>query len=423
MKLKSRNIIFIAITLLALFVIVEMSAYLLLNFSILKNYTYPYFNRELSGYSLYKNSSGFEYENSIKRHEEETNPIINKFGFISGEELKYEKDSSEFRIFILGGSGAFGNGQSVPYNKVKDYPRTLYSFESSISGLLEKKLQNYNPDRKFVVVNACASGRMLNQSIGLYLENIKNFQPDVIISIDGMNDITTMTGESPYNVSDLQLDYYANLYNLSKKLQQKSISNFVNLIRKLKLYRIEKNVSKNLESNSEYLLQYNAKDYPKSDYEIYKTDWISKSNVFTDLILEFNAVCKVHNCDFVFCLQPLLNRKINKDLTPTEILMQQSVNPINLALSGNTLEKNKLEKFENLGNLTLMYFIDDYLSSQIDHLSQENDFYFLDLNQKMENDYGDKDFFVDYCHLTHDGNEFVSQILFEKIVQIINIRN
>ena len=91
MRLKNRNIIFITITLLALLVIVEVLAYLLLDFSILKNYNYPFFNRELSGYSLYKNSSGFEYENSIKRHEEETNPIINKFGFISGEELKYEK--------------------------------------------------------------------------------------------------------------------------------------------------------------------------------------------------------------------------------------------------------------------------------------------------------------------------------------------
>lgn len=420
MRLKNRNIIFITITLLALLVIVEVLAYLLLDFSILKNYNYPFFNRELSGYSLYKNSSGFEYENSIKRHEEETNPIINKFGFISGEELKYEKDSPEFRIFILGGSAAFGNGQSVPYNIIKDYPRTLYSFESSISGLLEKKLQNYNPDRRFVVVNACASGRMLNQSIGLYLESIKNFQPDVVISIDGMNDIATMTGELPCKFSNFELDYYANLYNLSKKLQQKSFSNFVNLIRKLKLYRIEKSVSKKLEFNSQYLLQYNAKDYSKADYEIYKTDWISKSNVFTDLILEFNAVCKVHNCDFVFCLQPLLNRKINKDLTPTEILMQQSINPINRPLGENVFDESELKNLEKFGNLTLMYFIDDYLSSQIDNLSQENNFYFLDLNQKMESNYGDKEFFVDYCHLTHDGNEFVSQVLFEKLVQIIN---
>ena len=191
-----------------------------------------------------------------------------------------------------------------------------------------------------------------------------------------MNDIATMTGELPCKFSNFELDYYANLYNLSKKLQQKSFSNFVNLIRKLKLYRIEKSVSKKLEFNSQYLLQYNAKDYSKADYEIYKTDWISKSNVFTDLILEFNAVCKVHNCDFVFCLQPLLNRKINKDLTPTEILMQQSINPINRPLGENVFDESELKNLEKFGNLTLMYFIDDYLSSQIDNLSQENNFYF-----------------------------------------------
>ena len=37
----------------------------------------------------------------------------------------------------------------------------------------------------------------------------------------------------------------------------------------------------------------------------------------------------------------------------------------------------------------------------------------------MESNYAIK-IFVDYCHLTHDGNEFVSQVLFEKLVQIIN---
>ncbi|GEM_PF-2754012 len=35
---------------------------------------------------------------------------------------------------MVGGSAAFGSGQSEPYDKIKKYPQGLYSYESGICG-------------------------------------------------------------------------------------------------------------------------------------------------------------------------------------------------------------------------------------------------------------------------------------------------
>lgn len=397
-------------------------SFLIVHYSILSNYKYPFFNREISAFYAYRNTNGFEYKNSIKKYESEPNAIINSYGFIYKSELNVKKDSNEIRIFICGGSGAFGNGQSVPYDRVKKYPNGLYSFESSISGLLEKKLNLNFPDKKFVVVNACASGRMLNQSIGLYLETIKDFEPDIVISIDGMNDISTLTGLSPYEASNKMFQHYLKLYQLSEEYRKESLLQTINLFRKYMLYKLDKRNSELLDENADKLLEYNIKDYTLQNYEQKKNEWIKESSVFTNLILYFNSICKVDNVDYVFCLQPMLNRTINKKLTETEVIMQQTINPINIRLSDSGLTSSQIDSAERNGNLLINYFFDDVLTKSIDSLSKNNNFGFIDFNQEIENEFDKVEFYVDYCHLTHEGNSVVAEILSQRIVDLLVIR-
>lgn len=194
----SKNTLMFLVSILLSIMIVEIASYLILKFNKNLQFEKPYFNRELSPYYIFRNTPGYKTK-SIKKSDNEKDIVIDENGFISENKLDKIKPDSTIRIFLTGGSGAFGNGQSEPYDRIKKYPGGVYSFQSSIAGQLQIQLSKKYPNYNFEVVNASASGRMINQSIGLYISLIKDLSPDIVISMDGMNDITSMNGISPYS--------------------------------------------------------------------------------------------------------------------------------------------------------------------------------------------------------------------------------
>jgi len=99
---------------------------------------------------------------------------INSYGF-RGPEITKEKSENVFRIFFVGGSTAFGWGST--------------SDDTTISGLLQKKFNDNNPDLHVEVINAGIVGA--DSFIETYY--IKNalleFEPDLFIIYDGWNDV------------------------------------------------------------------------------------------------------------------------------------------------------------------------------------------------------------------------------------------
>jgi hypothetical protein len=63
---------------------------------------------------------------------------------------------------------------------------------------------------------------------------------------------------------------------------------------------------------SERLLNYDYSSYSKDDYLKIKTNLVATITQFTDLIIMFNALTRINKTDFVFVLQPMLYRQINK---------------------------------------------------------------------------------------------------------------
>ncbi len=100
-----------------------------------------------------------------------------------------KKKKNEFRIFITGGSVAWGSAAT--------------SGESTIAGFMEKELRIKYPGVDIKVITAAASGWSSTQERIWIFNRITEYEPDVIISYSGHNDL-----ESYLQHHDLYDRYY-----------------------------------------------------------------------------------------------------------------------------------------------------------------------------------------------------------------------
>lgn len=120
--------------------------------------------------------------NQPNQHYETIN--INSFGF-RGDEISKDKQSETYRIFLVGGSTAFGAGSSSDNN--------------TIPGILQKLLDNERRDYKFEVINAGIPGANSIREEHYIKNYLLEFNPDMIIVYDGLND----AGNAIINRNDL----------------------------------------------------------------------------------------------------------------------------------------------------------------------------------------------------------------------------
>lgn len=124
---------------------------------------------------------GFQTINSpifIENNISGTQHYVNnpKFSFRNAT-FKTVKDNYTERIFVIGGSAAFGAG--VEKNETFAY-------------LLEKKLNIRFPSRKFEVINAAYPGYSSNEDV-LVIDEISKYNPDFIILYSGNNEFLKLS--------------------------------------------------------------------------------------------------------------------------------------------------------------------------------------------------------------------------------------
>ena len=107
---------------------------------------------------------------------------INSFGF-RGEEFNQIKDSETYRIFLVGGSTAFGAGAT--------------SDNTTIPAYLEEKFLENNYDVE--VINAGAGGSNSIEEVYKIRHLYKMYNPDLFIIYDGWNDSFTHLSSDELN--------------------------------------------------------------------------------------------------------------------------------------------------------------------------------------------------------------------------------
>jgi len=111
---------------------------------------------------------------------------FNGEGFRRDEELAPKKPAGVHRIFFMGGSAAFGTQPTGIYEKFSG--QREYGLADTIAGWMERILRARYPRGNFQVINAATNWSKLHQQMIRYLAQIKDFEPDIIVSFDGQND-------------------------------------------------------------------------------------------------------------------------------------------------------------------------------------------------------------------------------------------
>ena len=124
--------------------------------------------------------------NSLKGNQYE---YTNNAGFREFKDIVTPKPDDEFRIFLTGGSTAFGLGAVGEATA----PMKWYALEyrETISHLMEQILNACAPlpGKKIRVYNTAVWGYAYQNHLMRYLAKLREYQPDMVISLDGANEI------------------------------------------------------------------------------------------------------------------------------------------------------------------------------------------------------------------------------------------
>lgn len=99
---------------------------------------------------------------------------INDFGFRSSSMKTAKKPAGTYRIFFLGGSTT----EELYLPEEKTFPF-----------LVEKKLSEAFPDRRFEAVNGGISGYLAADILALLIYKVMYYEPDLVVVMSGINDL------------------------------------------------------------------------------------------------------------------------------------------------------------------------------------------------------------------------------------------
>lgn len=109
----------------------------------------------------------------------------NAQGFRENEDIPKQKQEGTYRIFIMGGSTAYGLGAMSKYGHEK---YAIISNNETIDYYLEKYLETFVTNKKVQVINAAITSHYSHHHLIYLNQVILKYHPDMVIFIDGFND-------------------------------------------------------------------------------------------------------------------------------------------------------------------------------------------------------------------------------------------
>ncbi|MBF0399727.1 MAG: hypothetical protein HQL90_03050 [Magnetococcales bacterium] len=400
----SKNLVFSLITICLVTGILEIASYLLLRFQGLNQNSYT-FSQIISGYYVFRNTPGAALWQEVKEKPSDPPTVIDGNGFVSDHPIAETKPPGVTRIFLMGGSAVFGIGQFPPFASVHSYHRGVLSFALSPAGQLERYLRAQRPDLQFEVINAAASDRMLHQSMIYYLETLSRFSPDMVVSMDGYNDLFFgMMSGRPYAQMEAKLENYIDLLNRARSYQP-------NLVRLLNIgysKYVYPYVEEDLKKQFFFKGDFEQEKYSFAAYKQVEGAFIHSSQRFLQILDHFMAVLKSDKVDFIFTLQPILYRQVNKQWSTIEDRMRRTIFGV-----GPNMTPELIDRYIVMSR----YFFDQYLSRASQQRVEKNGFGFMDLNQGVTHLKSDFELYIDYCHFTVPGSKVVAELVGQEVLR------
>jgi lysophospholipase L1-like esterase len=317
----------------------------------------------------------------------------NSVGFRRSTEVAREKPTGTFRVFLMGGSTAYGLGGLWTHIQ-RDY--AVIRNEDTIDAILERRLASAFPGKRIEVINAAITSTWTHQSLIYLYQSVLNYQPDMVLFLDGFNDFYfTDSGHDqfasyPYVRSSMVIEGEPTLYALATMNGWWAFRKFAlvhvmgRVAREVKLLLSRRGERSPMDSQREFAgLQ---QVFPRSAGKVHER---------IGVLLQHEAV------QAVFMLQPqLLLERDRTTMTPIERRLfefdAQSYRP-------------NYERFVQLAT--------PWLAEQERQMAQRVGATFIDLTSAFKNVPGQV--YTDYCHLTPHGNDVVAGIIAQRIAPLI----
>lgn len=121
----------------------------------------------------------------------------NNAGFREPRDLAVEKPENEFRIFLVGGSTAYGLGATGEVAQAMDYYGLEY--RETISHMMEMILNATTPipGKTIRVYNTAVWGYAYQHHLMRHVTKLRRYRPDLVVSLDGANEIPLVSKLDP----------------------------------------------------------------------------------------------------------------------------------------------------------------------------------------------------------------------------------
>ena len=331
-------------------------------------------------YRIYGNNPGY----IIRRDGIEYR--YNNCGFRDERDLG-RKGPNEFRVFLMGGSAAYGTEAFDGAQHRLISGQGVYTSSQTIAGHLQELLRNKVPHRDIKVFNAAVPNYSLQHVFLEYLSLVRLLSPDLIVTMDGWNEDFTS----------------ANPYGRAIPVHEKSGPEWINALRShsYSLYYLGFSVARLLSRRN--VEELDSAGFSAIDIEMVRRDVAKlvrekapEPQVLDELMKVYESFWHATQLDGVpilFAVQPVTLLDSTKLLTPEEEKMIKYIywtgqwwQPVGVAHLAKRLEAKA---------------------------AKDRRFHFLNLLTVFEN--YPEPAYTDYCHITPGGNRHIAQRLAEQI--------
>lgn len=313
-------------------------------------------------------------------------------GFRRDQDVSLEKPPNTVRIFLMGGSVAYGAGTLYPEIE----SRWRIDDHQTIDHYLELRLNATLPAKRWEVINAAVKAYMLHQDLGLILSVILRYHPDYVILLDGQNDLLNLLRAPPhydaYRRTQLADEFDAltnprSLSSLGVMLSTWLTDNSV--LYRVVYERMQRRVFLRARSERARALARELTPEEQTQYRI----TASQLDHYTHVVGQIHRILAMDGVQDIFLLQPQL-LVTRKTLTGSEPRLSE----YHRAVAGPLVVHGFETLYPELGNL---------LAAD----SQKEGYRFLNLTAVFDRMRDQA--FTDECHLTPAGNHRIADAIFE----------
>jgi lysophospholipase L1-like esterase len=301
---------------------------------------------------------------------------INQFGFRS-EEISKIKPKNTFRIFVLGGSTVLNRNVSYEENFVR---------------LLEKDLNNKYNNKHIEVINAGNDEYTSEHSLIDLMFRIKDFSPDMIIVMQGINDMTASCSPAGFSLGSYKSDYSQYLGSIGPMVFSYFQTKHLVVVNSALITALDRFIQHNVYSDIfNYITARKQEVLQTKPIDNFSFPSINAYKRNTSYFVDF---AKTNHVSLILVNQPYKYKTSAKNIIwyAQRQCETNQVHPSTRALiTGITLFNNATQK-----------------------IAKENDIPFINLESQIPKT---PDYFRDDVHLTQKGNLKISDILFNYFIE------